>query len=187
MLLFFFRLFPQDTIDWLENYTFGFLSMCKRRSYPSPLKLPLSKRPVSGILGIKAKVAWVQHIAFFRLPQKSCWLIVRTTKSSNLADKLSLFDGILSVQLKHTVIGEPCEYRGKAARKMLGMEGQERNWVNYLSWEDGLQLCVKYWRLSYTPSPLGWSKVEPSPLALKRKDWIVQVVDCNISLHLIEI
>ena len=37
-----------------------------------PLKLPLSKRTVSGILGINAMVAWVQHIAFFRLPQKSC-------------------------------------------------------------------------------------------------------------------
>ena len=64
---------------------------------------------------------------------------------------------------------------------MLDMEVQEWDWVNYLTWEDGLQLRVEYWKLSYTPSPLGWSKVEPSPLALKRKDWIFQVVDCNIS------
>ena len=160
---------------------------CNRCMLKIPLKLPLSKRPVSGVLGIKAKVAWVQHIAFFRLPQKSCWLIFRTTKSSNLADKPSLFDGILLAQLRLTIIGEPCESRGKAALKMLDMEVQEWDWVNYLTWEDGLQLRVEYWKLSYTPSPLGWSKVEPSPLALKRKDWIFQVVDCNISLHLAEI
>ena len=53
---------------------------------------------------------------------------------------------------------------------MLDMEVQEWDWVNYLTWEDGLQLRVEYWKLSYTPSPLGWSKVEPSPLALKRKE-----------------
>ena len=35
---------------------------------------------------------------------------------------------------------------------MLVMEVQEWDWVNYLTWEDGLQLRVEYWKLSYTPS-----------------------------------
>ena len=116
------------------------------------------------------------------------WLIFRTTKSSNLADNdllcsMESYWSNLDIRLSENL----ANLGGKAALKMLVMEVQEWDWVNYLTWEDGLQLRVEYWKLSYTPSPLGWSKVEPSPLALKRKDWIFQVVDCNISLHLAEI